>query len=70
MSKFDQNIKRSQNNNLLIKPSHTSTNAENLVKISQVDSEISCLAVGPLKRLKKKNTPTTGQAMMLGKQNK
>jgi len=35
----------------LIKPSHTSTNRENLVKIGPAD--IDCLKVGPLKQNKK-----------------
>ena len=32
-----------------IKPSHTSNNSQNLVKIGQVDSEIVWLETGPLK---------------------
>jgi len=41
-------------NGSVIKLSHTSANAENLVKISPVDSKITCLRVGPLKNKEKK----------------
>ena len=39
-------------NERLIKPSHTAFHPENLVKISQLDSEITCLEVESLKRNK------------------
>ena len=46
-------LERWQTNKRLMKPSHTTTNPENLVKIGTVDSEIT-RKVGPLKRNKEK----------------